>query len=61
MVFQDILTISQINYISRLQNSPMVRRTVRNFLSACGKDYTNELTRKEASDLISLLLHVKTT
>ncbi len=59
MVFQDVLTPSQINYISRLQNSPMVRMAVRNFLSACGKDYTNELTRKEASDLISLLLHVK--
>ena len=57
MVFQDILTMSQINYISRLQNSPLVR----NFLSACGKDYTNELTRKEASELISLLLHVKAT
>lgn len=60
MAFQDVLTSSQINYISRLQNSPMVRRTVRNFLNACGKGFTNELTRKEASDLIALLLHVKT-
>ena len=60
MAFQDVLTTSQINYISRLQNSPMVMRTVRNFISACGKDFTNELTRREASDLISLLLQVKT-
>lgn len=59
MVFVNQPKWSQIDYISKLQNSPRSRNTVRNFLQACGKGVTNELTKKEASDLIDLLVYVK--
>ena len=59
MSFQNAPTWSQIDYISKLQNSPRSRNTVRNYLMACGKGVTNELTKKEASDLIDLLIFVK--
>ncbi len=59
MSFPTNPTWSQIDYISRLQNSPFSRNTVRRYLLACGKGVTNELTRKEASELIDLLIFVK--
>ncbi len=59
MTFAVSPTWSQMDYISRLQNSPSTRSTVRNYLMACGKGVTNELTKKEASELINLLLFVK--
>lgn len=59
MAFVASPTWSQIDYISKLQNSPSRRNTVRNYLMACGKGITNELTKKEASELIDLLVFVK--
>ncbi len=56
---QDVSTLRQMNYITRLQNNPRSQITVREYLSSRGKEITNALTRSEASDLIKLLIFVR--
>lgn len=59
MVREEFPTPRQINYITRLQNSPRSRVTVKEYLNSRGKAVTNSLTRGEASDLIKLLVFIR--